>query len=308
VKLIYLVIAIFLSVASFGESLQKATSRSDAEIYASASLVGAQNAQTIYAFDLKYAYRTFKHHIGPPDSKWYFQARPLLEFVTNKGTRASPDKVNLGGEVGLFRQLTRNRSAKGFERLKATSFEIVANPRGEFDRKFDTRNFVTASFGRFIFPNVPPMHPGLVNLSPLAEIGFENGQNYSNGLQKVGSGRIGRVYASVDAVFWYCSRSASGTRDDCDSLNSTGIKGSSLELSYQYRGPLRDEIFTTKLDKPQVLYLSSKPRHYFNAALRIPIFGFFAIKPEYKWGSLPPAYVFLQHQYTLTVDIAAKHK
>ena len=295
-----MILLLFVTVFSQGQGLEEANTRDDADIYASGTLVGASGVQTIYAFDLKFAYRDFRTHIGPFQGAWYLRARPLLEFVTNQGTGTSPDYLNLGGEVGLFRQLERPRN--GGIWLRPTSLELVFNPRAEFDRSIDTRNFVTASFLRLAFPN-SPRHASLLNVNPSLQLGVESGKNYSNVLQPQGSGTIARLYGSVRTIFWFCGKDPkTKLREQCD------VSSRNVELKYQYRGPLEQEVFTLKSDDPAARILSTKPRHYFEAGLRIPVFSYFALRPQYKWGSLPPAFSFLDHQYSLNLEVSAKRK
>jgi len=121
----------------------KASGREDADIYASGTLVGANNASSVYAFDVKFAYRYFTKTLA---TRWDVRTRPLLEYVTNKGTRSSPDKINIGGELGLVRRFERNATAKGLAKAKPVNIQLVFNPRGEFDRKATTRSFVSRNF------------------------------------------------------------------------------------------------------------------------------------------------------------------
>ena len=270
------------------QGLNKANGRNDADIYASATLVGAASATTIYAFDLKFAYR---QKYWPINDNWVFRARPLFEFVTNKGTRTSPDRVNLGGEAAFARSFTRPLRARGLRKAQPTEVSLVANPRGEFDRKFDTRNFVGGTFTRIVFPILPGPNPARVNLAPVLELGTENGTNFSNRLQPAGSGAIARIYGGFSGIVWH---------------RRLEPRSPFLQLGYQYRGPLRPEIYTELADSPGIRYLSGKPRHYVEAGLTIPINNYVAVKPQYKWGSLPPAFSYLDHQYTLNLEVSAK--
>jgi len=256
----------------------------------------SNNARTIYTFDVKYAYRNKTWRLG--NSKWYGEVRPLLTFVTNKGTRSSPDALNLGGELGVLRFL--RRSQKHPYALKPTTFELILNPRGEFDRKFDTRSFTTAAFARFGFPTYPLASVGL---SPSSELGTENGVNFSNKLQKNGSGQVVRLYSSVSVVVSYCPSTASGSRACVDK----GWRSTNLQAKYQLRSPFRDEILTLRNDSPGIRVLSSKARHYVEIGLKIPLMPYAALKPKYKWGSLPPAFSFLDHQYKLNIEVSGKH-
>lgn len=300
-KTVYIAVLILFGMSCCqGQGLEEANSRDDADIYASGSLVGASNAQTIYSFDVKFAYREYRTHIGSFQGPWYFRARPLLEYVTNEGTSTSPDYVNLGGEVGFFRQMERPKT--GVRWLRPTSLEFVFNPRAEFDRDISTRNFVTSSFLRLAFPNSPE-HASLLNVNPSLQVGVESGVNYSNALQAQGTGTIVRLYGGISAIFWHCGKDPkTHQRDQCD------VSGRNLELRYQYRGPLESEVFTQRSDDPAIRFLSTKPRHYFEAGLRIPVFSYFALRPQYKWGSLPPAFSFMDHQYSLNLEVSAKRK
>jgi hypothetical protein len=291
------------------QGLTKANGREDSDIYASGTLVGAQNATTIYAFDAKFAYRYFTHTFQRfnrslqqnESTRWDIRTRPLLEYVTNKGTRSSPDKINLGAELGLVRRFVRSPTAQGVGKVKPRNIQLVFNPRGEFDRKATTRSFVSGIFSRTVFPTLPGLNASFLNIAPLIEAGIEQGHNYRNKLQQEGSGRVSRWYAAFVATIWHCEFDAmEKSRNPCKWSDKV------VELRYEYRGPRRDEIVTERSEAPEVRFLSTKPRHYADIALRIPITPYIAIKPQYKWGSQPPAFPFLDHQYTLNLEMSAK--
>jgi hypothetical protein len=79
-----------------------------------------------------------------------------------------------------------------------------------------------------------------------------------------------------------------------------------VEITYQYRDLLRDEIFTEASDALASRFLSRKPRHYCDAAIRFPIASYLAFRPEHKWGSLHPALPFMDHQYLLNIEASGK--
>jgi len=135
----------------------------------------------------------------------------------------------------------------------------------------------------------------------MIEGGIEQGHNYRNKLQPEGSGEVSRWYGAFVATIWHCEIDPkSDSRDTCKWSDRI------IELRYEYRGPRRAEIFTERNEAPEVRFLSKKPRHYFDVALKIPIAPYLALKPQYKWGSQPPAFSFLDHQYTLNLEVSAK--
>ena len=92
-------------------------------------------------------------------------------------------------------------------------------------------------------------------------------------------------------------------------LKQLGFENVVLVGTYQYRGPLRGEVFTKQLgDKLFSPTLSAKARHYVELGIDVGIGDYFAIKPKYKWGSLPPAFTFLEHQYSVSLEVKAAVK
>jgi hypothetical protein len=257
--------------------LEPASKRSNADIFLSGSLTGAKNENTIYSWDIKFSYPKFYKNIGR--GKRWLVASPLIEFVANKGTDANPDRAKGAAQFGLLLDTTDS----GTEKI--TEIQWLTDIGGEFDRRFDTQNFTVSTFLRTLFRTFGRNRYAFV---PEFEFGTEFGNNFQNKLLTDGSGGVARLYAAF-----------SGYQE----LGSESIV---LLINYQYRGLLQDEIFSKKFGEQIVLSLTTKPRHYVEAGVAISVGEYFSIKPQYKWGSLPPAFTFVDSQYSIGLELKAR--
>lgn len=294
-----------ISLAQSPFALQKTANRATADLYLSGSYTGAIGEDTQYAFDIKLRYPRFFERLNPgaTGDRQYLSFSPLAEFLTNKGTRASPDRIRLGLDLTYL----VDANPGGQIRPTVTGRQWVTQPAGEFDRKFDTRSFVTTSFHRWIFRSFNTLDangsvkgPLKLGFTPTIEAGVEAGYNFRNRLsQKLpngdltpGSGAIARIYGGFTAEQQLFTRQVV------------------LLATYQYRGPLRQEAFTYRprkkpgeARKNPIDILTAKPRHYLEVGLAFPLSNLWSIKPAYKWGSLPPSYNFLDHQFQIAIEM-----
>ena len=263
------------------QALEPATSKAEADIFLAGSLTAASNADTIYAWDIKVTYPKLERPLGSSANHWLV-ASPRLEFMANKGTNANPDRISIGGsaEILFF-------TSEATRRLLSTVnwANVVA---GEFDRDRTTKALAVQTLTRFMFRTFLPA-PSFEFL-PMMESGFETGNNVQNKLSPTGSGPVARLYAGVNVT------------------QRLGQPGIALTGTYQVRRPLRDEVSLRVRRTATEIVLSTRTRQYAEIGL---VFTpsqvkFLAIRPTYKRGSLPPAFTYVDNEFSLSFQFAAK--
>jgi hypothetical protein len=248
----------------------------------------------VYAWDLKWTYPKGERSLDEGLNNTFVYA-PRLEFTANKGTDANPDRIFAGGETELV--FTTANWAGGH-----VSWISWFNTAGaEFDRDRVTKAFTYFSYARFNFRTFAPTITGpegelctectASNLAfvPRLEAGIELGKNFENKLDTDGSGTVTRLYAGATGYYEF------------------GVKWARFSYIYQVRKPLRDEVF---LRKPKtgdlVLVLDSNARQYIELSPIIQVGTWFALKPTFKRGSLPPAFNYVDNEFSLSIQFAAK--
>lgn len=306
-RLLVAALTLLSALAAHGQSpfaLRRSANRASSDVYLSGSYASAVGESTVYAFDLKLRYPRFYRRLNPGSlgGRRYFVFSPLGEFTTSRGTRASPDRIRLGADIVY---LWDANPPEGRRPLVA-SRQWITQPAGEFDRRFATRSFVAASFYRLVFRSLNTLDargaPKALKLgfTPTLDAGFEGGENFRNRLSRKtlaggftpGSGAIARIYGGVSVEQQLFTRQIVA------------------QAAYQYRGPLRAEAFAYRPRprageaRPQpVDTLTAKPRHSVELGLGFPLASWFSLKPLYRWGSLPPSFNFLDHQFQISLEL-----
>jgi len=282
------------STAQREPALVSAKDKSDADIFLSGALTSASNADTVYAWDVKWTYPKGERSLDEGLNNT-FVFSPRIEFTANKGTNANPDRIFAGGETELV--FTTANWAGG-----NVSWISWFNTAGaEFDRDRVTKAFTYQSYGRFNFRTFAPSVTGSdgkpctqctsssVAFVPRIEAGIELGKNFENKLSSDGSGAVTRLYAGATGYYEF------------------GVKWARFSYSYQVRKPLRDEVFVMKPKSGDaVLLLDSKARQYLELSPIIQVGNWFALKPTFKRGSLPPAFNYIDNEFSLSIQFAAK--
>ena len=258
--------------AQFAVEPTDAKRRDDADIFLSGAMTAAKNAASSYQWDIKIAYPKYK------GEHWFVS--PLIDFVANKGTDANPDKAKFVSSVGYAIPV----STPQFNLIPEV--QIINESGGEFDREFATKGFVSSTYARVLFRTFGSTVGERV--APLFDFGMDFGSNLSNKLSKDGSGAVARIYAGTS---WY------------KELGSPNVV---MVAAYQVRIPLRDEIFQQKIGDGTRRFLSTKARHFVEIGFDYGLSKYFSLKPKYRWGSLPPAYSFLDHQLSIALEIKAQ--
>lgn len=281
--------------AVLAQQVEPAADKQSADIFLAGALTSASNAQTIYAWDIKFTYPKLMREIR--ESGHWFHFSPRIEFTANKGTDANPDRVLIAGneEIDFF---TADLFGKYLPNV------IWVNVAGaEFDRDRKTKSFTYQSLARLAFKTLG--WPGKLDeqgvegppfaFLPRLEIGFETGTNVKNRLQVDGSGAVSRLYFA-STIF-----------------QDFSLGWLTFSLSYQLRKPFNEEVFFHKArpgsGAPDDLRLTKDVRHYVELAPIIKIGkGYFSLKPTFKRGSLPPAFTYVDNEFSVSIQVAAKAK
>jgi hypothetical protein len=266
--------------------LEPAKDRVEADVYAGGALTTAQDADTVYAWDIKLTYPRIFRALDREQRRW-LSTSPILEFVANKGTDVNPDRARVGGQVGLL--FDRSEAiVDATSRPTITEVQWLTDVAGEFDRGIDTKGWIAASFARFLFRTFgPPPAPGssrALAFVPLLDGGVEMGSNVRNRLDPEGSGAIARLYGGVNV------------------FQELGRESLVLTATYQVRGLLRDEVFARKINGTVTRVLDSETRSFLDVGLDVGLMGFASVRPRFRRGSLPPAYSFVDNEFSITFE------
>jgi hypothetical protein len=277
-------IAFLMAHAVHAQSLEPATDKSAADIFLSGALTSAGNADTVYTWDIKFTYPKIEKRLGR-SSNWLI-ASPVFEFAANKGTNANPDRISVGGVAAI------DFFAGNITRRVVPDVIWSNTVAGEFDRDRTTKGVTYQTTGRLAFRTFFPNGGSApVSFVPRVEGGVEVGENYVNKLQATGSGRVGRLYGGATA------------------FQELGLPWLTLSVIYQVRRPLRDEI---SLRSPRVgpndLRLTTMVRHYVEITPQFRLAKWMFLKPTYKRGSLPPAFNYVDGEFSLSLQVGAKAK
>lgn len=274
--------------------LVSAKDKTDADIFLSGALTSAGNADTVYAWDMKWTYPKGEIPLDQGLNNTFIYS-PRLEFTANKGTNANPDRIFAGGETEL--NFATGNWAGG--RLSWISWFNTAG--AEFDRDRVTKAFTYQSYARLNFrtfaPRVvgadgepcPQCSPSNVAFVPRLEAGVEFGKNFENKLTAAGSGGISRLYVGTTGFYEF------------------GLSWARFSYILQLRKPLRDEVFfrKPKTGDPAIT-LDSNARYYVELSPIIQVGNWFALKPTFKRGTLPPAFNYIDNEFSLSIQFAAK--
>ena len=252
------------------------TSRSLSDIYLAGSLVSAKGTDMIYSWDIKLAYPKLINKDLGGGKKW-LSLCPLVEFVANQGTDSNPDRGEIAGQVSY------KFDSPNWQRA-ITDLQWFTDIGAEFDRDIDTRNFNMSSFLRLLFKTFGRNKYAFV---PEVEFGLEFGRNFQNKISEKGSGNFARVYLGFNVY---------------QELGSENIV---LLVNYQFRGLLRNEVFSEKIEDEFSRSLTKKARHYIEIGISIPIGKLLSITSKFKRGSLPPAFTYVDNQFSVNLEFKA---
>ena len=249
-----------------------AKGKPDADIYFSGSAAGARGSKPLYSFESKLGYL------------WDLQRRGSLGLRATvdaaSESNIDPDSITASGTY-----------EKIFVFAPATGFILKSDFLGtEFDTKNRTRNLTSKVDGTFVIPSLHISENNFATADFL--FGGEGGHNYRHKLNEHGLGNFWRWKFGMTAYFV--------------ALNPPGLKRINFTTEYKVRLPRSDEPFTQEINGKDVTTLEKKPRHYVASDLDLMFSKAFGITIKYRYGSLPPAFKFIDHSASIGLTFQIK--
>lgn len=256
-----------------------AKGKDDSDIYFSGKAIGANKSKPVYSFESKIGYSKDLGLAGAIGAKATMDAE--------QGSDADPDSITASAsyeKIFLFPPPSTNITFQ---------WDMIG---GEFDRKNQTRNIVTAPQAKLVIPSAQFGKNYVGTIDFLA--GFEAGNNYKNKLRPEGIGGFFRWKFGAGAYL--------------TALDPPVFKKVHLSANWQVRLPLQPEIFTEKVRgiKDPVSSLTRRPRHHVGIDTDFMFSKAFGLTMQYRWGSLPPAFNLVDRKVSagLVVKLAQTSK
>lgn len=237
-----------------------ANGKQDANIYLSGNAVAAQGSGPKYSLDTKLGYL---HSIGPAGS-----VGGTAGAIAEQGSDVDPDSVTA---AATYEKVFAFPSGTGITLLS----DFVG---GEFDRKGNNRNLVSAFNGKLVLPSVEYRPGHFATVAILA--GFEGGHNYKNNITSDGLGAFWRWLVGADAY-----------------VHARAHPLDEIMFSLEWRlRLLRDaEMFSRGIDE----LLTDKPRHHLRSSIDFMLSKAVGLSLKYEYGSLPPAFQFVDDKLSV---------
>ena len=276
-------ITILLQIANFPEftvgeadkrdTFTKAKGKDDADIYFSGSAVGARGSKPLYAFESKLGYLFDLGKIGSfgPRAAVNAASESNIDPDSIKAT-ATYQKVFPFGPAG--QGIILNSDALGVE----------------FDTENRTRNLATELSGILVLPSARLGEGAFAAIDFMT--GFEAGHNYRHKLNEDGLGNFWRWKFGATAYFI--------------ALHPPLFKRIDFNAEYKVRLLNSAEPFTKTINDQDVTTLKKGPRHYFGSDLDFMFSDLLGISLKYRYGSIPPAFKFVNHAVSIGLTFKIK--
>ena len=249
-----------------------AKGKADADIYFSGSAAGAKKSKPIYLFEAKLGYL---FNLGGKGA-----LGPRAEINAASESNIDPDSIKTALTYEKIFVLGR---AKGVI-LRSDALGL------EFDTKSRTRNFMTDLSGILVLPAKPLGESTFAAIDFM--LGFEAGHNYRHKLNEDGLGNLWRWKFGANAYFV--------------ALNPWLLKRIDFATEYKLRLLETAEPFTVTIDDNKITTLEKKPRHYVGSNLDFMFSDALGISLKYQYGSLPPAFSFVNHAASVGLTFKLK--
>lgn len=156
---------------------------------------------------------------------------------------------------------------------------------GEFDRKNETRNIATGADLVWYFPSKSWKDKfATIDFTT----GFESGHNLKTKITPEGFGNYGRLKVGTAVYFTH--------------LNPAIFERIDFTANYTARLLNKAEPFT----EDEVDFLTKKTRHYAESDLDLMFSKYLGFSIKYRYGSLPPAFKFVDHNVSFGLTLKAK--
>jgi len=160
----------------------------------------------------------------------------------------------------------------------------------EFDTENRTRNLMTELDGTWV---LPPVRFGESTFAAFEFMGgFEGGHNYRHKLNEHGLGNLWRWKFGANAYFV--------------ALNPPIFKRIDFSTEYKVRLLNSAEPFTETINDKEITTLKKGSRHYVESSLDFMFSKALGITLKYQYGSLPPAFKFVDHSVSMGLTFKLK--
>jgi hypothetical protein len=254
-----------------------AKGKEDADIYFSGTAAGARGSKPLYLFESKLGY-LFK--LGKKGGR----IGPRAEVNAASESNIDPDSIKASASYEKIWVLGR---AQGLI-LRSDALGL------EFDTANRTRNFMTELNGTWVLPPVRFGDRAFAAFDFMT--GFEGGHNYRHKLNEDGLGNLWRWKFGANAYFV--------------ALNPPGLKRIDFSMNYKVRVLNSNEPFTETINDEEVTTLKKGSRHHVSSTLDFMFSDTLGITLKYQYGSLPPAFTFVDHSASvgLTYKLRQRRK
>jgi hypothetical protein len=256
-----------------------------ADIVLSGSMVSAVGSSPTYFYEAKAKYRLGLSNFNVNGS-----------MIGNQGNNVDPDSIKAA--FGYAKPV-KKLNGRGLFWRNTFNADLV---RGEFSRKDQTSNIGSSFFFQSL-SKPTAFNPDKTRFAYLQlKGGMEAVKNankpdsipalkeYKGGVRPLGGATLTMV---LDAE-------AFGDDEKVPRFTFTG--------DYQARIPLLKEPFTRVVDEKNVITLSSKTRHSAEVTMLWQATNYWGFFSKYRYGSLPPLFVFTDHQVLIGIAFQAKWK
>ena len=248
-----------------------AKGKDDADIYFSGTAVGARGSKPLYSFESKVGYLQ-RFSFGSLGGR--------VSADAAKESNIDPDAIKATASYEKIILLGTLNSI-----ILESDFLGV-----EFDKENKTRNLSTGLDAKLI---IPPARLGEKSYAAIQFLaGFEGGHNYRNKLDPDGLGNYWRWKLGANAYFLV--------------LNPPGLNRIDFNTDYKVRLLNSFEPFSEKINDKDVVSLRKKPRHYVASNLDFMFSDSFGVTLQYRYGSLPPAFKFIDNSVSLGLTFKLK--
>lgn len=291
-----------------------AKDKKDASIYLFGSALAGVGTKPLYIVDAKFdlMLRKENKNTGHPCSLLNQAVKFSGTFAANAGGEPPVDRSDIDPDsitAGLLFDCGTPIWPKGGDTGLAHEFRID----GEFSRKVPVSNLVASGRAKWRMDPVP-VPGGGIDFEPFA--GFETGRNlnhpavmFKRAVDVSGAGAINRaVYGQKTTIYLFQPTS---------SISATNIYRFVLEANFTGRNPLSRELYVRSayvpdakgvISRQKVVSVDRRFRPSVEVGATYNFTKFLGIKLQYKYGSLPPLFEFVDHQVSIGVTVKAKQK
>lgn len=255
-----------------GKRFVAAKGKSDADLYFSGMATAARGSGPLYSIESKARYLFSLRRYGAIGAGG--------TFVSDEGSDVDPDSITVAGSY-----------EKVFVFAPATGVIIRSDfLGGEFNKKKDTENLTTALDATLVLPSAVIRETNFATIDFLG--GFEGGKNFKSVPDPDGTGGFWRWKLGANAYFV--------------ALRPPLFSRITFETEYKLRLMRDFEPFTEKINGEKVTTLTKKPRHYVGSDLNLLFSPAYGLSLKYRYGSLPPAFSFVDHKISLGFTLQLK--